>query len=220
MNPGVQATIITIVWIILVMTGWGRHTLTDARLKPRAVSILLVLFLLMAGHTYNLTPRLALDIGGLLLPLGAWVWSLLAHRNASYQVQWLLGMITVAASMVILMTLVPMDPAFFLIDVDYLYPLTVIIISVMSVRRPYFALSIALVGMAMAFALDPFLHGRSGTEDVVLGSGDVRDTLLYTASGVLLLHGPYHRSASYIKSRVRALFGDNSQQQEGGPEHV
>lgn len=222
MNPGVQANIMAIVWIILVATGWGQKTLEDGRLTPRLTVSFLVLFLFvtLSGLTVSAGHRVEVEVGGLLLPAAAWLWSLWAYRDASYQFQWFLGMVTVAASMTILMTLVPMDPAFFLVEVEYLYPLSVIIIAVMSVRRPFFAVSIALAGMAVAYALDPFLHGRFGAEDVVIGGGDMRDTLLYTAFGVLVTHGLYHKTAGYLKERVKNLFGGRSQQQEGGPEHV
>jgi hypothetical protein len=216
MNPGVQATIITIVCLILVMFGWGSKTLEDGKLRIRAAACFLIVYLLADGWNLALPSGLHGDIGGLVMPLVFTGWAMAQTDSWSYRLQWMMGMLTVACVLVVLMTLVPLDPAFFPFDAVYLYPTSAALVSVLSVRRPFAAVSIAVVGMALATFVDPFIHDRNDVHSVVFGGAEMRDFVAYTAAGVLVTHGLYHACARYVLGLLKNLFG----KQEGGPEHV
>ncbi|MGZ4121798.1 MAG: hypothetical protein ACXVOI_01125 [Tumebacillaceae bacterium] len=216
MNPGVQANIIAIVLLILVMFSWGARTLEDGHLSPRSASGLLIAYVLTAGWTLSAPYDMRLDLGGVLLPLLLTVWVLVKMDSWSMRLQWVMGILTVTSVLIVLMTLVPLDPAFFPLDSVYLYPLAVVLVAVLSVRRPFFAVSISVVGMALAMLLEPLIHGREELRNVVIEGGDARDMIAYATVGVLLLHRPYQMSVRFLLGMVRHWFG----RQEGGPEHV
>jgi hypothetical protein len=218
MNPGIQATIITIVFAILVSTGWWKKTLEDAKLTPRRTVLLLGLYLLLDPWTFASASGLKWNVGGLLLPLLLALWALCSRGGWAFRLQWLTGVVTVSAALIVLMTLVPLDPAFFLVDAQVLFPLSAVVLSVCSIRRPFVALSIAVCGMAAAAFADPLFHGHVQWSDVEFGNGEVRDLMAYTAVGVLLFHGPYHACARYVLSVVKNRFG--TRRTEGGPEHA
>ena len=219
MNPGIQANIIAIVCAILVLTGWGAKTLEDGRAKARLTGFFLLLFVVATVWELPGPRGTHWNVGGLLLPLALTVWTWRATPHWSLRLQWLIGTATVTSSLVILMTLVPLDPAFFLVEPSLLYPLSAVVIAVCSVRRPFPALTIAVTGMLLASLIDPLLHGKLDWSEITIAGGDVRDSMAFIAGGVLLLHGPYHAAARFVLRLFRGRLRPQ-QQPEGGPEHA
>lgn len=217
MNPGVQATILTIVLLILTATGWGERTLRDAGWSKKRGVMLLVLYLFLIGWTIPLPGELHLDLGGILMPLFLAGWTLGRIDNWPTRLQWLMATLTVSSSMVVLMTLVPLDPAFFPLEGRYLYPAVAALVAVASVRRPFIALTIGAVGVSLGSWIDPFIHDRMDLNNVVLGGNEMRDMFACAAVGVLFGHGPYHAASRRVTGLFRNWF---VRRQEGGPEHV
>ncbi|TCP59393.1 hypothetical protein EV586_101610 [Tumebacillus sp. BK434] len=217
MNPGVVSNITLIVFVILCMTGWGEKTLRDGRLSPKLAVCGLVLYVFASGMTFDGPLASRWNVGGLLFPLVLTLWSLTLFKSWQHRLQYLLGVLTVAVALLVLMTLVPLDPAFFILDADVLYPLTALIISVLSVKRPFVALSIAWVGLMAAASVDPFLHRAFELQGTVFGGGEVRDMLALTGAGVLAVHGLYHKGANFVIGLVK---GWRERRSEGGPEHA
>ena len=215
MNPGVQTTICIIVLLILALFGWGSKTIEEANGRLRSVILFLFAYALATAWDVNLGGWQA-NLGGVLMPIGLTAWALLHTNSWSYRLQWLMGVLTVASVLVVLMALVPLDPAFFPLDGVYLYPATAAIVSVISVKRPFAALTIAVVGIAMAAFVDPLIHDRIDVGSIVFGGAEVRDLMSYTACGVLFGHGVYQAVARFVVGLFKGLFGGR----EGGPEHV
>jgi len=218
MNPGVQGTMLAIVLLILVLFGWGSKTLEDAKMTPRMAGLWLALYVLFSGVTVVWPYQIQWDVAGVVLPIALTVWEMSNSPNLTQRFHWWIGMMTVAASLVILMTLVPLDPAFFLLEAESLYVIVAVLFAVITVRRPFAALSMAVVGMALATMVDPLLHQRTEVTRMVFGGGEVRDLLLYSAVGVLLFHGLYHSVVRLISRALKHML--KQQQPEGGPEHV
>lgn len=216
MNPGVQANIIALVLFILVLSGWGGRTLRDAKLTPRLTAAGLLLFVLFDGYTATLPNLAQVDITGVLLPLVLIALAMKAGPHAGARMQWWLGCLTVASVTVVLMTLVPLDPAFFPLEGPALYPVAAALVTVLSVRRPFAAVSIAVSGLALGALIDPWLHSRVDLHSYVFGAREMQDWMAFTAVGVLLTHGVYHAATrlafSWLKQRFR--------RSEEGPEHV
>jgi hypothetical protein len=218
MNPGVQATMLAIVLLILVLFSWGSKTLEDAKMTPRMAGLLLALFVLFSGVVVAFPFGIRWDVAGVLIPILLTVWELVQNPSWTSRFHWLIGMLTVASSLVILMTLVPLDPAFFLLKAETLYPVVAVIFAIVTVRRPFAAVTIAVVGMWLATIIDPLLHQRTEVSHVVFGGGEVRDLLMFTACGVLLFHGLYHHLVRLLSKAVRLIL--RQPKPEGGPEHV
>lgn len=216
MNPGVQANIVAIVLLILVLFGWGVRTLQDGHLTPRLTSALLIGYVLTVGWTLSAPNGLRWDVGGVLIPLLLTVWMISRYDTWSARLQWVMGILTVASVLIVLMTLMPLDPAFFPVSESVLYPLATVAVAVFSVRRPFAALSIAVVGLGLAAFIEPLIHGQQELRNIVLEGGETRDMIAYSAAGVLVLHRPYHVCVRYLLRVLRQLF----RRQEGGPEHV
>ena len=125
---------------------------------------------------------------------------------------------TVASALVILMTLVPLDPAFFIVDSEILFPASAVILAVCSMRRPFHALTVAVAGLLLAASIDPLLNWEPEWGEVVFGGDEVRDLLAYTMLGVLVAHGPYHATVRYVMRMIKGIFRPG--RQEGGPEHA
>lgn len=218
MNPGVQATMLAIVLLILVLFGWGSKTLEDAKMTPRMAGLWLALYVLFSGVTVVWPYRIQWDVAGVVLPITLIMWEMSSSPNWTQRFHWWIGVMTVTASLVIMMTLVPLDPAFFLLEAETLYVTVAVLFAVITVRRPFAALSMALVGMAFATLVDPLLHQRTEVTRLVFGGGEVRDLLLFSALGVLLFHGSYHNVVRFVSRTFRHML--KQQQPEGGPEHV
>jgi hypothetical protein len=218
MNPGVEANIIAIVLCILVITGWGAKVLQDGEMSVRTAVLFLISFVFLSNWTWTLPAGVQINPGGVLIPLAASLWLLVVCRNLGVRLQWAVGAVTVASTMVVLMTLVPLDPAFFLVDAEVLFPASAVILSVCSMRRPFFALTVAISGLLLAASLDPLLNRGLKWSELVFGGGEVRDLVAYTALGVLIAHGPYHAAVRIMKRTLKGIF--RPQRQEGGPEHA
>ena len=160
MNPGVQTTIIIIVLLILALFGWGTKTIEDANGRLRTVVLFLFGYALATAWDVSITGGWQANLGGLLMPVALAAWSMFHTNSWSYRLQWLMGVLTVASVLVVLMSLVPLDPAFFPLDGVYLYPLAAAFVAVISVKRPFAALTIAVVGISLAAFVDPLVHDR------------------------------------------------------------
>lgn len=219
MNPGVEANIIAIVLTILIVTGWGKKALHDAKMGVRTALLFLIGFVFLSNWTLTFPAGVQINLGGTLIPLGASVWLLfIVSRNAGVRLQWAVGTVTVASALVILMTLVPLDPAFFLVDSEILFPASAVILAVCSLRRPFYALTAAVTGLLLAASIDPLLNWEPEWGEAVFGGGEVRDLLAYTMLGVLVSHGPYHATVRFVMRTIKAIFRPGHQ--EGGPEHA
>ncbi|ARU63023.1 hypothetical protein CBW65_20125 [Tumebacillus avium] len=219
MNPGVVSNITMIVFVILCLTGWGEKSLRDGRLSPKLAACGLILYVFASGLAFDGPLESRWNLGGILLPIVLTLWSLTLFKTWQHRLQYLLGVLTVAVALLVLMTLVPLDPAFFIFDADVLYPFTALIISVLSVKRPFVALSIAWVGLMAAASIDPFLHLAFDLHGTVFGGGDIRDMLALTGAGVLAVHGLYHTGANYVLGLVKG-WRERRSESEGGPEHA
>ena len=216
MNPGVQTTLLIIVLLILALSGWGTKTIEDANGRLCTVVLFLFGYALAISWEVSTAGGWQANLGGVLMPVALMAWALLHTGSWSYRLQWVMGVLTVASVVVVLMSLVPLDPAFFPLDGVYLYPAIAALVSVISVKRPFAALSIAVIGVALAAFVDPLIHDRMDKGSVVFGGAEMRDLMSYTACGVLFTHGLYQAAARYAVSLFKALFGGR----EGGPEHV
>ncbi|ASS75171.1 hypothetical protein CIG75_09375 [Tumebacillus algifaecis] len=217
MNPGVISNIIMIVLVILILTGWGAKTLRDGHLSPKLAACGLILYVFCSGLNFAGPLDGRWNFGGTLFPVLLTLWSLTIFQNWQHRLQYLLGVLTVSVALLVLLTLVPLDPAFFILDPDLLYPFTAVIISVLSVKRPFVALSIACVGLMISGSVDPILHRAFQMDGIVFGGGEIRDMLALTGAGVLAVHGFYHTGANYVQSMVK---GWRERRSEGGPEHA
>jgi hypothetical protein len=217
-NPGVVSNMIMIVLSILTLTGWGEKTLRDGRLSPRTAGFALILYAVLSGCTLDGPGGARWNLGGVLFSALLMVWTLGAFRSWTHRLQYLLGVLTVASALIVMMTLVPLDPAFFILDADALYPLTALAITVLSVKRPFVALSIAWVGLMIACSVDPLIHSAFDLTATVFGGGEVRDMLAKACAGVLAVHGLYHTGAGFVLSALKSL--RRERRQEGGPEHA
>ncbi|MBL0387808.1 hypothetical protein JJB07_14295 [Tumebacillus sp. ITR2] len=216
MNPGVQANIIALVLFILVLSGWGGRTLRDANLTPRVTAIGLLLYVLADGFTLTLRHDLHFDVAGLLLPIALTAVAMRAGPHAGARASWWIGCLTVASVTVVLMTLVPLDPAFFPLEGPALYPVCAALVSVVSVRRPFFAVSMAVMGLALGTQIDPWLHARVEVDSYLFGSREMQDWMAFAALGVLLTHGPYNTTVRIVYTWIKQRF----RRREEGPERV
>jgi hypothetical protein len=215
MNPGVQTTIITVVLWILVVFGWGARTLADGRVRVRTAALLLLGYLLLAGRVWQGPWGVKMDLGGVLLPLVLAVWALVTRPSWNARGQWVLGLMTIASVNVVLMTLVPLDPAFFPLSGGYLYPVVSALLTVMSVRKPLAAVAMAVSGIALGAWVDPLIHERVELRTYLFGGPETRDLMTFAALAVLVTHGMYQAAARYVQRVLK-----NRGRREGGPEHV
>lgn len=216
MNPGVQANIIALVLCILVLTGWGSKTVQDAKLTPRLIAIGLFLFVLTDGYTVSFPYDLHVDLAGVILPLLVMMKAMILGPHAGARAQWWIGCLTVASVTIVLMTLVPLDPAFFPLEGPMLFPVAAALVSVVSVRRPFAAVSIAITGLALGALVDPWLHTRADLHTYVFGGREVQDWMALAALCVLMTHGIYQAMARLVYTRIKQRL----QRREEGPEHV
>ncbi|KEO83676.1 hypothetical protein [Tumebacillus flagellatus] len=216
MNPGVQANIITLVLIILVLSGWGERVLRDANISPRTAAVGLLLYVLADGFSITLPQDVHLDAAGLLLPLCLTALAMRAGPNAGARVSWWIGCLTISSVTVVLMTLVPLDPAFFPLEGPALYPVAAALVSVVSVRRPFFAVSMAVMGLALGTVIDPWLHARVDVHTYLFGGREMQDWMAFAAMGVLLTHYPYNAAVRLLTRFIRLIF----KRREEGPESV
>lgn len=218
MNPGVEANIIAIVLTILIVTGWGEKALQDAKMGVRTALLFLIGFVFLSNWTLTFPAGVQINLGGTVIPLGASLWLLIVCRHVGVRLQWAVGAVTVASALVILMTLVPLDPAFFIVDSEILFPASAVILAVCSMRRPFHALTVAVAGLLLAASIDPLLNWEPEWGEAVFGGGEVRDLLAYTMLGVLITHGPYHATVRFVMRTIKGIF--RPRRQEGGPEHA
>lgn len=217
MNPGVVSNIIMIVFVILLLTGWGEKTLRDGRLSHVLAACGLIVYLAASEVTFTGPFDVRWNLGCTLMTIVLTGWTLSVFDSWSHRLQYVLGVLTVSCALLVLMTLVPLDPAFFVLNGDLLYPLMALVISVVSVKRPFVAFSIAWVGLMIAASIDPLLHRTFDLEVTIFGSGETRDLLAVAGAGVLVAHGLYHATVSYLQNIVKGL---RARRSKGGPEHA
>lgn len=148
MNPGVFGLMTSAVASILFATGWGTRYIVRSGLRTRHW-VLILLSLGVLG-CFDVTVR------GFLVNMGAVTLALLLGlhaakiKKAGEKLQFLSACITAAACCLLLMNWVPRDPAFYLLDEQYLYPAASVLTVYVFSREPLFCLNASAGAILLA----------------------------------------------------------------------
>jgi hypothetical protein len=201
MNPGVIATVLAIVGVILLLTDWGKSLCGEIGISPKAFGILLLAFLF--ATTKDVDTRFgSFNLGGMLFLLFVTTVSMYKAKRLTHSIYILSCVCTVASVELILMTLVPYDPAMFLVDGKILYPFVACLISVIFMRSQLAAVTGGVAGIFTASLLYPVIHFQMSAMQIVWADGDTRDLMASAALGSVLLHYFLRTAFQFVRTRI------------------
>lgn len=173
MNPGALNLLVMIVFVVLFATGWGARYIVESRIGE-GKWLLLMLAVGVAGSLdlqwKSVQINLAFGLYSLLLPL--YLYGNLGWRERIYFV---VSIVTTSSLVLILMTVVPHDPAFYLMDGNYLYPLGALLVAYTFSRKPLFTLMAATTGILLAGTIHEYQTSFELSGTLILGSLDLFD---------------------------------------------
>ncbi|GAX89703.1 YphA family membrane protein [Effusibacillus lacus] len=192
MNPGVYSFMILTVIGILFLTGWGTRFVLGTRLRNLHWAGLL--FGVAIAAFFDLRIAKFLINSGTLIIFALMALYVISFKRPGYMLQFLLAVVTSAACSFTMMLLVPHDPAFYLLESQYLYPAVAVLASYLISREPLFCLNASVTGILLAGI---FHDNRLAVHDSVLRIGgpelmDLTATVLMmsmAADGFVFLWG-------------------------------
>jgi hypothetical protein len=177
MEPGVFNVMAMMVAAILFATGWGTRYTNGSRRKEKQLFFLAL--------TASFLGILELPFPGIMVNAGSLIPAMLAGiyfgkiRKFTDRIHFLSALITSAAGCFIFMIVVPHDPAFYLLDGKYLYPLVSVLASYLFSRDPVFCLLSSVSGILLAGTV----HDSHAVEwnSLHFGSPEVMDMIATAA---------------------------------------
>lgn len=173
MNPGAVSLLIMMIFVVLFATGWGARYITESRMKEGKWLMLLVLVGIAGSldmQWQSIQINMAFGLYSLLLTL--YLYWILGWRERVYFV---VSVITISSLIFILMTVVPHDPAFYLMDGKYLYPVGALLVAYTFSRKPLFTYMAAATGILLAGTIHEYRTSFELSGTFLLGSPDLFD---------------------------------------------
>jgi hypothetical protein len=201
MNPGVAAILLSMIAVILLLTGWGANLCKEMGLSPGRFAVLLSACLLLSFVDMG-SPLGVWNPGGLCFLFSLTVLAWRQKKRITHGLQLFSCVCTIASVELIFMTWVPNDPAMFLVDEKILYPLLASVISVVFFRSPLSALTGGVLGIFLACVIDPVIRFHLPLPQIVWADGDTRDLMAATAMGNVCLTHVWHTVVQFVRSRL------------------
>jgi hypothetical protein len=181
MNPGGLSLLVMFIFAILFVTGWGTRYILESGMGEGKWSVLLLALGIGSSfdmHWETVRINLAVLLLGMLTIL-YFFWKLQWRKRLYF----LVSMITIASLVFILMNLVPHDPAFYLLDGNFLYPLAALLVGYTFSRKPLFVLQTSLTGIMLAGVTEEYRASYMTTGVLTIGSPELVDLV---STGLLI----------------------------------
>lgn len=173
MNPGGLSLLVMLIFAILFITGWGTRYIAESGMGGGKWAVLLLALGIVSSldiQWETIRMNLAVMLSGLLTMIYL-VWKLQWAKRMHF----LVSVITIASLVFILMNLVPRDPAFYLLDGNFLYPLVSLLVGYTFSRKPLFVLITALTGIMLAGLIYEYRASFMTTGVLTIGSPELFD---------------------------------------------
>lgn len=148
MNPGVLSLLVLIVLSVLFITGWGTRYVRESQIGTGSWFVIL----LVAGFLSSIQlqwEQVQIHLSSLFLVFLAMGYTAVIHAVKN-RFHYIIAIITAASVCLVLMVLVPHDPAFYFVDANFLYPLCTLLVAYLFSRKPLFCFNVSLVGIFLA----------------------------------------------------------------------
>ena len=168
----------------LVLFGVAQRVLDRMQLKDRA-ALIIAAAIFFGGLIPDIRiGRVAVNLGGAVVPLGVCVWLLIKTDTRKEAVRALVGSVLTGAAVYALGRLFPAEPEDFVIDPHYLYGIAGGVIAYLLGRSRRAAFICGVLGVILADTATALINWGNGVKTtLVLGGAGAMDTIVI--SGIL-----------------------------------
>ncbi|MFC4768890.1 hypothetical protein [Effusibacillus consociatus] len=198
MNPGVFSFMWLLVIAILFATGWGARYTKENPFKVTPVIALLLAIGFLSTMEVELE-NISFNLASLLIAVAMGIYMGTVKKTGG-KIHFLSAAITAGACCFVFMTMVPHDPAFYLLDESYLYPLVSVVTVYLFSREPLFCLTASSAGMLLAGLVhENRLSGATGV--IHFGSSELMD-LITTVVLISFLFDQFVWATGYLLTKL------------------
>lgn len=137
MSQGIIAIVVTLCFLILIITGWFTSVIQNFKVRKAHIIILLCSYLILNNYWFSLpNTNIVFNIGGTLVPIIALLWIYIVLLRPIEISESISASMLAASLLLLVFEIFPKDPKLFIFDHFITYPIILTITTFIIIKNP------------------------------------------------------------------------------------